>query len=165
MRIANLVAVSLLAVACGGSGGESNDPLPLAPAPTLQLDRTADGWAAPPVEDALDRVSNNGAGYTGEIDRYAITIPADGRLQISLQWDHDADFDLLLAGDEAGTAKGVISQKTRGEAKAMRKSTKTKAGGHGVVFQTCVLGQNGTNANIPAGILSTVSQSKVKVTM
>ena len=68
-------------------------------------------------------------------------------------------------GDEAGTAKGVISQKTRGEAKAMRKSTKTKAGGHGVVFQTCILGQNGTNANMPAGVLSTVSQSKVKVMM
>ncbi len=68
-------------------------------------------------------------------------------------------------GDEAGTLKGVVSQKNRGEAKFLRKSTKTKAQGNGVVFQTCNAAQNGINANIPAGVLSTVSQSKVKVAM
>ena len=68
-------------------------------------------------------------------------------------------------GDEAGTAKGVVSQKTRGEAKFLRSSAKVKAGGQPVVFQTCNVGQNGNNANIPAGILTTVSQSKVKISM
>jgi len=108
VRVAGFLMVSLLAVACGGSGGgDSNEPLPLAPAPILSLQPTSDGWAIPPLEDALDRVSNNGAGYTGEIDRFEITIPADGRLQISLEWDHDADFDVVLASDETGTIRLV----------------------------------------------------------
>ncbi len=66
-------------------------------------------------------------------------------------------------GDEAGTAKGVVSQKTRGEAKFLRASIRVKAQGNPVVFQTCMVGQNGNNANIPAGVLTTVTQSRTKV--
>lgn len=67
-------------------------------------------------------------------------------------------------GDEAGTAKGVISQKTRGEAKFLRASISTKAQGNPVVFQTCMVGQNGNNANIPLGVLTMVTQMTTKVT-
>lgn len=63
-------------------------------------------------------------------------------------------------GDEAGTAKGVVSSKTRGEAKFLRASSKVKAEGNPVVFQTCNVGQNGNNANIPAGLVVSCSQSK-----
>jgi hypothetical protein len=66
-------------------------------------------------------------------------------------------------GDEAGTAKGVVSQKTRGEAKFLRASTTAKAEGQPVVFQTCMVGQNGNNANIPLGVLVTVIQQTAKV--
>lgn len=67
-------------------------------------------------------------------------------------------------GDEAGTLKGVVSQTTRGVAKFLRASTKTYAQGNPVVFQTCMVGQNGNNANIPAGVLTTVAQTRAKVT-
>ncbi len=67
-------------------------------------------------------------------------------------------------GDEAGTAKGVVSQKTRGEAKFLRASTTTKSQGNPVVFQTCMVGQNGNNANIPLGVITMVVQQTTKVT-
>lgn len=66
-------------------------------------------------------------------------------------------------GDEAGTAKGLISQKTRGEAKYKRASSKVKAEGQPVVFLTCTSGQNGNSANMPAG--AQVSPSQTKVTL
>lgn len=68
-------------------------------------------------------------------------------------------------GDEAGTAKGLISSKTRGEAKFLRASSKCKAQGQGLILMTANVAQNGNNANIPAGILGTVSQSKTKSAM
>ncbi len=68
-------------------------------------------------------------------------------------------------GDEAGTAKGIISSKTRGEAKFLRASSKVKAQGQGLVLMTANVGQNGNNANIPAGILSTVTETKTKSMM
>jgi hypothetical protein len=68
------------------------------------------GWLATPVEDDLAEVSNNGLGYTGEIDVYELFVPATGRLQVSLFWEHDADFDLIVAADmlaEVRLAEGV----------------------------------------------------------
>ncbi len=66
-------------------------------------------------------------------------------------------------GDEPGAAKGVVSQKTRGKGKFLRFSMKVKAEGKAVVFQTCVVGQNGTPPNIPAGVLAVCSETKAKV--
>ncbi|MHC4953178.1 MAG: hypothetical protein ACYTGZ_04760 [Planctomycetota bacterium] len=77
------------------------------PAPIVELTPSENGWSSAPVKDELNRVSNNGLGYTGEIDVYEFVMPADGRLQISLDWDHDADFDLVLASDPAGQTRLV----------------------------------------------------------
>lgn len=70
----------------------------------------------------------------------------------------------MSSGDEAGTVGGVISNMIKGPAKNKRKSSKVKFEGKGVVFQTCTFGQNGTNANAPMGVLSMVSNTKVRVT-
>jgi hypothetical protein len=66
-------------------------------------------------------------------------------------------------GDEAGVNKGIVSNKTRGEAKYKTKSSKVKVEGQGVVYHTCMTAQNGNNANMPAGCQ--VSPSQVKVTV
>jgi hypothetical protein len=68
-------------------------------------------------------------------------------------------------GDEPGTLKGMMSQKQGGEGKPKTKSSKTKEKGKGVIYQTCMFGQNGSNANMPACVLTTVSESKGKTTM
>ena len=90
-------------VACG----KSTPPSFVAPEaiPTIQFTAQGVGWAAAPVEEELDEVSNNGLGYTGEIDLYELLIPATGRLQISLCWLHDADFDLIVAADMYGDVR------------------------------------------------------------
>jgi len=98
-----VLALFLFVAACGGSSGST--PVQIAPAPKVEFEATPAGWSAQPVKEDLDEVSNNGAGYTGDIDVYAIEAPADGRLQISLAWDHDADFDLVLSTDERGTVR------------------------------------------------------------
>ena len=94
-----VVAVALLA-ACGGSSSRSQPGSSL-----IELAPTGQGWAGTPVEDELDRVSNNGAGYTGEIDHYEITTPEGGRLQVALTWDALGDFDVILAADAAGVTR------------------------------------------------------------
>lgn len=68
----------------------------------IDFNPTGQGWSGDPVRDDLGEVSNNGAGYTGEIDLYELVTPGPGRLQVSLSWDHDADFDLFLASDPEG---------------------------------------------------------------
>ncbi|HEX5138471.1 MAG TPA: Ig-like domain-containing protein [Planctomycetota bacterium] len=70
--------------------------------PSIVLQPKDGAWTAEPTSSRLDRVSNNGLGYTGQIDRYEIVAPATGRLQVSLSWDHDANFDLVLASDDLG---------------------------------------------------------------
>ena len=75
---------------------------------------------------------------------------------------HQGSVVSRSSGDEAGTLKGVVSQKNMGKAKALRTSIKVKAEGKPVVFQTCTMGQNGTPPNIPAGVLVVCSQSRVK---
>jgi hypothetical protein len=71
----------------------------------IELNPTGRGWMADPVLDELDDVSNNGAGYTGEIDLYELTTPGPGRLQVSLSWEHDADYDVILANDPEGRTR------------------------------------------------------------
>jgi hypothetical protein len=70
----------------------------------------------------------------------------------------------MTSGDEGGVAGGVMSSKFKGPAKPKKGSTKVKAEGKAVIFQTCMFGQNGTNANSPAGVHGTPSQTKVTVT-
>ncbi|MEM7412538.1 MAG: PAAR-like domain-containing protein [Myxococcota bacterium] len=69
----------------------------------------------------------------------------------------------MSSGDEAGSIGGVISNMIKGPAKPKTASSKLKADGKGVVYQTCMFGQNGNNANVPAGILTMCTQMKVKV--
>jgi hypothetical protein len=93
-----VLAVVAAVAACGGPSSGSDD---LPAGPTIQLQPDGDSWKSGTL-DGLDRVSNNGLGYTGEIDRYELDAPATGRLQISLVWDHNANFDLIVATDAFG---------------------------------------------------------------
>ena len=79
--------------------------------PFIGLVTTGATWRAEPVGDRIDELSNNGFGYTGEIDRFAIVAPETGRLQIVLTWESETDLDLFVAEDEQGhvrLAEGVI---------------------------------------------------------
>lgn len=64
-------------------------------------------------------------------------------------------------GDEAGSAGGVISSQNKGPAKPKKGSTKVKAEGQAIIYQTCMFGQNGNNANAPAGVQAAPSQTTV----
>jgi hypothetical protein len=106
-RLFLLLALATFAACDGGSSGP-NEPTEIVP--SIDLEPTGQGWSASPKDTSLTRVSNNGLGYTGEIDRFELVAPAPGRLQLSLTWDHDANFDLILASDEIGKlrlAEGV----------------------------------------------------------
>ncbi len=70
---------------------------------------------------------------------------------------------MMTSGDEAGAAGGVVSNMIKGPAKPSKGSAKVKAAGQPVIFQTCMFGHNGTNANAPLGIHDTPSQTKVTV--
>jgi hypothetical protein len=92
-----------LLAACSGS---SSSPLPGLD-PYLQLEPTGQGNYSSHHGDQLDEVSNNGLGYTGEIDHFAIQTPEPGRLQLSLTWEHSADIDLVVAADPEGNQRLV----------------------------------------------------------
>jgi hypothetical protein len=92
----SFVAATLAACAGGSSGSDAQD------VPSIVLEPNGDSWEAAPRNTRLTKVSNNGLGYTGDIDRYELVAPATGRLQVSLSWDHDANFDLVLASDDLG---------------------------------------------------------------
>jgi len=95
----------------GACAGSSSPSAPIAGGPSIELAPTGQGqWSAPPVEDNLDQVSNNGLGYTGEIDVYELTVPAPGRLQVALSWTEESDFDLILAADPEGNQKLATGQ-------------------------------------------------------
>lgn len=66
------------------------------------------------------------------------------------------------SGDEPGTAGGVISNKNMGEAKIKKGSSKVIVEGDACGYLTTVVGQNGTNANVP-GIQLTPAQTTVIV--
>ncbi len=67
------------------------------------------------------------------------------------------------SGDEAGTAGGVVSGMNMGKATFKQGSAKVIVEGQRCVFLTAVSGQNGANANVPCGVVSTPSQVKVIV--
>ena len=69
----------------------------------------------------------------------------------------------MSSGDEAGTVGGVVSNRFKGPAKFKKGSYKVKVQGKPVVHQTSMIGMNGSNANMPAGIQTAPSQTKVKV--
>ncbi len=108
MKRLAILAFGALLGACGGSSGGF-----LPPEPFIQLLPTGTGaYASPPVADALGTISNNGLGYTGEVDHFTIEAPADGRLQISLAWDQEANIDLIVSRDAEALdrlAEGLMS--------------------------------------------------------
>lgn len=108
MRCAFVACLVALLAACSGSDADAVS----APASTMiQLEPQEDGWSAEPVVQALGTVSHNSMGYTGEIDHYEVVAPETGRLQIALSWDHESDFDLIVASDAEGKvrlAEGVL---------------------------------------------------------
>lgn len=67
------------------------------------------------------------------------------------------------SGDEAGTLGGMISNVNMGPAKFKKGSGKVKFEGQKAVYHTGMLGQNGNNANVPAGSQIAPSQVKVRV--
>lgn len=69
----------------------------------------------------------------------------------------------MSSGDEAGSVGGVISNKIKGEAKFKNGSSKVSVEGNKLVYVTCMTGQNGSNANMPAGAQVAPSQTKVTV--
>lgn len=71
----------------------------------------------------------------------------------------------MSSGDEAGTVGGVMSNKFKGPCKFKQGSGKVKAEGKKVAYVTCMVGHNGNNANMPAGVQVAPSQTKVMVGM
>lgn len=71
----------------------------------------------------------------------------------------------MSSGDEAGSAGGLVSGKNKGPAKYLKGSAKVMIEGAPAVFLTCMVGQNGTNANVPNGVQVAPSQPKVLVMM
>lgn len=70
----------------------------------------------------------------------------------------------MSSGDEAGTAGGgVVSSKFKGPCKFKQGTSKVKAEGKKVAYVTCMIGQNGGNANMPAGVQVAPSQTGVIV--
>ena len=68
-------------------------------------------------------------------------------------------------GDEAGTAGGVVSSQNMNKTTYKKGSSKVKAEGKNVCYLTSMTGQNGSNANVPAGQQIAPSQTKVMVAM
>jgi len=66
-------------------------------------------------------------------------------------------------GDQSGSLGGVTSGVVAGPVKFQLGSTRVKAEGKGIVYQTGLTSHNGTNANMPAGMLAVVGQVKVLV--
>jgi len=83
--------------------------------PTIEMTPRTRGWSSEPVNDNLAEVSNNGFGYTGEIDLYELVTPAAGRLQISLNWDHAANYDVIVAAADRGETRLVEGLRDAGE--------------------------------------------------
>jgi len=66
-------------------------------------------------------------------------------------------------GDEPGTLGGLISGKSRSVAKPVKGSSKVKVEGSPAIYQTCMFGHNGNNANMPIGFHTLPSQTKVTI--
>ena len=68
----------------------------------------------------------------------------------------------ISTGNEAGSAGGVASSKIKGEAQFTKTSTKVKLEGSPAAYHTCTMGQNGKPFNVPSGVHTVPSQTKVK---
>lgn len=69
------------------------------------------------------------------------------------------------SGDEAGTLKGVVSSTNMDEVAFKQSSSKVYFGGKKAVYHTVMTAHNGSNANMPAGLHVSPSQTKVMVGM
>jgi len=69
----------------------------------------------------------------------------------------------MSTGDEAGVAGGVVSNQFKGTVTYKNGSGKVKAEGKAIAYHTSMTGQNGNNANVPAGAQVAPSQAKVTV--
>jgi len=69
----------------------------------------------------------------------------------------------MSSGDEPGSIGGVISNTFKGPAKCKKGSSRVKIEGKEAAYHTCMWGQNGSNANCPAGVQVAPSQTKVTV--
>jgi len=69
----------------------------------------------------------------------------------------------MSQGDEAGVAGGVVSGKNMDAISFKKGSAKVLVEGQGVIYQTATSGHNGSNANSPAGMQQSPSQTKVLV--
>lgn len=67
------------------------------------------------------------------------------------------------SGDEAGTKGGVVSGKNMDQVQPKTFSSKVFAKGKKVVMLTSLSAHNGSNANMPAGLMAAPSQAKVIV--
>lgn len=76
---------------------------------------------------------------------------------------HQGTTIMMSSGDEPGINGGVISGVFIGPASPKLASNKVKAEGQGIVYLTCIFGQNGSNPNVPAGTQVAPSQGKVLV--
>lgn len=66
-------------------------------------------------------------------------------------------------GDEAGVSGGVMSGQFIGPGKFKMGSQKVKYEGKAACYLTSMVGQNGSNANVPAGVQIAPSQVKVLI--
>jgi hypothetical protein len=68
-------------------------------------------------------------------------------------------------GDEAGVAGGVVSSQNMGKVVYKKGSSKVSVEGQPLQHLTAMTGQNGANANMPAGQQVAPSQAKVMIGM
>ena len=68
-------------------------------------------------------------------------------------------------GDEAGTIGGVVSNQNMNKVIYKKGSAKVKVEGQPLQHLTAMTGQNGSNANMPAGMQVAPSQVKVLIAM
>lgn len=71
----------------------------------------------------------------------------------------------MSQGDNAGVAGGVVSSKNMDKVKYKKASSKVKCQGQPTAHLTAMTGQNGSNANMPAGMQVVPSQVKVIIGM
>ncbi len=71
----------------------------------------------------------------------------------------------MSQGDEAGVAGGVVSNMNMGKIVYKKGSSKVSVEGQPLQHLTAMTGQNGANANMPAGQQIAPSQAKVLIAM
>lgn len=90
--------------------------------------------------------------------------PATTSLKVTIMNQTAVVLDTTItmsAGDEAGSLGCVISNMIKGPAQFKKGSMKVYIEGQPAVMHTSACSQNGVNANSPAGIQASPSQTKV----